>query len=118
MIFNNDKAIYIQIADRLCDEILMGKYLDDRRVPGVRDYSVLLEVNPNTVVKSYEQLETAEIIYKKRGLGYFVTPGAAEKIRAERRKDFLQNRLPEMFNDMRMLNIEIDDVVKEWNTRH
>ncbi len=76
MIFTNDKAIYIQMADRLCDEILAGKYKDDDRIPSVREYAVLLEVNTNTAVKAYEQLAREEIIYNKRGLGYFVTPGA------------------------------------------
>lgn len=51
MIFSNDKAIYIQMADRLCDEILAGKYADDDRIPSVREYAVMLQVNTNTAVK-------------------------------------------------------------------
>ena len=54
MTFSNDKPIYIQMADRLMDEILSGKYKDDDRIPSVREYSVLLEVNTNTAVKAYE----------------------------------------------------------------
>ena len=80
MIFSNDKAIYIQIADRLCDEILAGKYKDDDRIPSVREYAVLLEVNTNTAVKAYDELARANIIYNKRGLGYFVTKGAKKQI--------------------------------------
>lgn len=68
MDFSNDKAIYIQIAERLCDEILAGKYREDERVPSVREYAVLLEVNTNTTVKSYDQLASEGIIYNKRGL--------------------------------------------------
>ena len=52
MTFSNDKAIYLQMVDRLCDEILSGKYHDDDRIPSVREYSVLLEVNTNTAVKA------------------------------------------------------------------
>ena len=63
MDFSNDKAIYIQIAERLCDEILAGKYREDERVPSVREYAVLLEVNTNTTVKSYDQLASEGIIY-------------------------------------------------------
>lgn len=70
MKFNNEKAIYVQIADRLCDEILTGKYDDDERIPSVREYAVLLEVNTNTAVKSYDLLASAGIIYNRRGLGY------------------------------------------------
>ena len=96
MTFTNDKAIYIQMADRLCDEILSGTYKDDDRIPSVREYAVLLEVNTNTAVKAYEQLAREEIIYNKRGLGYFVTPGA--------------ERLPELFRQMQLLDITLEDV--------
>ena len=66
MIFTNDKPIYLQMADRLCDEILSGVYKDDDRIPSVREYSVLLEVNTNTAVKAYDELARANIIYNKR----------------------------------------------------
>ena len=69
MTFNNDKAIYIQMADRLCDDILAGTYSDDDRVPSVREYAVSLEVNTNTAVKAYDQLARDGIIYNRRGLG-------------------------------------------------
>ncbi len=117
MTFNNDKAIYIQMADRLCDDILAGTYSDDDRVPSVREYAVSLEVNTNTAVKAYDQLARDGIIYNRRGLGYFVTPGARDSIMQARRKAFLDTTLPCLFRDMRLLGIGIDDIVKEWNTR-
>ena len=58
MNFSNDKAIYVQIAERLSDEILAGKYKEDERIPSVREYAVLLEVNANTAVKAYDLLAT------------------------------------------------------------
>lgn len=81
MNFSNDKAIYVQIAERLSDEILAGKYKEDERIPSVREYAVLLEVNANTTVKAYDLLATDEIIYNKRGLGYFVSAGAKKQIK-------------------------------------
>ena len=81
MNFTNDKAIYIQMADRLCDEILAGTYKDDDRIPSVREYAVMLQVNTNTAVKAYDQLARDGIIYNKRGLGYFVTAGAKKEIK-------------------------------------
>lgn len=117
MTFNNDKAIYIQMADRLCDDILAGTYSDDDRVPSVREYAVSLEVNTNTAVKAYDQLARDGIIYNRRGLGYFVTPGARDSIMQARRKAFLDTTLPSLFRDMRLLGIGIDDIVREWNTR-
>jgi DNA-binding transcriptional regulator YhcF (GntR family) len=114
MIFTNDKAIYIQMADRLCDEILAGKYIDDDRIPSVREYAVMLEVNANTAVKAYDELSRANIIYNKRGLGYFVTPGAKKQILKDRKKEFMKERLPELFRQMQLLGITLEDVKSEY----
>jgi DNA-binding transcriptional regulator YhcF (GntR family) len=116
MIFTNDKAIYIQMADRLCDEILAGKYKDDDRIPSVREYAVLLEVNTNTAVKAYDELARANIIYNKRGLGYFVTKGAKKQILKERKQAFMKEKLPELFRQMQLLDISMDDVVGVYNS--
>ncbi len=116
MIFTNDKAIYIQMADRLCDEILAGKYKDDDRIPSVREYAVMLEVNANTAVKAYDELSRANIIYNKRGLGYFVTPGAKKQILKERKQEFMKERLPELFRQMALLDITIDDVAEAFKS--
>ena len=114
MTFSNDKPIYLQMADRLCDEILAGKYKDDDRIPSVREYAVLLEVNTNTAVKAYDELARANIIYNKRGLGYFVTKGAKRQILKERKREFIEERLPELFRQMRLLDIDIKDVAEVW----
>jgi len=114
MTFSNDKSIYLQMADRLCDEILAGKYRDDDRIPSVREYAVLLEVNTNTAVKAYDELARANIIYNKRGLGYFVTKGAKRQILKERKREFMAQRLPELFRQMRLLDIDIKDVAEAW----
>ena len=114
MIFTNDKPIYVQMADRLCDEILADKYKDDDRIPSVREYAVLLEVNTNTAVKAYDELARANIIYNKRGLGYFVTKGAKKQILKERKKVFMKEKLPELFRQMQLLGIGFDEVEQAW----
>ena len=75
---------------------------------------MLLEVNTNTAVKAYEQLAREEIIYNKRGLGYFVTKGAKKQILKARKKEFMKAHLPELFRQMQLLDISIEDVVDEW----
>jgi DNA-binding transcriptional regulator YhcF (GntR family) len=110
MNFTNDKPIYIQMADRLMDEILADKYKDDERIPSVREYAVLLEVNTNTAFKAYDELARANIIYNKRGLGFFVTPGAKQQILKERKREFMKERLPELFRQMKLLGITLEDV--------
>jgi len=114
MMFSNDKPIFQQMAERLCDEILAQTYQDDERIPSVREYAVMLEVNTNTAVKAYEQLSRENIIYNKRGLGYYVTPGAREQILKQRRKAFLEQQLPELFRQMNLLGLGIEDVVGTW----
>jgi DNA-binding transcriptional regulator YhcF (GntR family) len=110
MTFNSDKPIFMQMADRLCDEILADKYQDDDRIPSVREYAVLLEVNTNTAVKAYDELARANIIYNKRGLGYFVTKGAKKQILKERKRVFMKEQLPELFRQMQLLGITLEDV--------
>src|SRR5574344_885512 len=114
MVFNNDKAIYVQMAERLCDEIIAETYKADDRIPSVREYAVMLEVNTNTAVKAYDLLARENIIYNKRGLGYFVSPGGKEQILTTRRKTFMEETLPEFFRRMKILDIGIKDIEKEW----
>ena len=114
MDFKQDKAIYIQLVDRLCDEILLGKYNAEDRIPSVREFAVMLEVNTNTVVKAYEQLSLSGIIYTKRGLGYFVSADAKEHILQTRKAKFMNESLPEMFRQMKLLGISMEEVLALW----
>lgn len=113
--FKQDRAIYLQMAERICDEILAGKYNADERIPSVRELAVLLEVNTNTVVKTYDLLLQWGIIYTKRGLGYFVTGNAHQKIRQTKGEKFMNDNLPELFRQMELLDIPIETVVRQWN---
>lgn len=120
MKFKETKSIYQQIADRLCDEILLGSYSEDERIPSVREYAATVEVNANTVVRSYDQLQGQEIIYNKRGIGYFVAVGAVERIKQLRREVFLKEELPEFFGSLATLDISIEEIeklYKNWRGR-
>lgn len=114
MVFVEGKPIYVQIADRLSDEILSSAYKEGERVPGVREYSSLLEVNVNTTVKAYDLLAQKGIIFTKRGMGYFVAEGAPDAIRNERKKQFSHVFLPQMFQQMNVLGISMEEVEEEW----
>src|SRR5574344_2973716 len=76
MDFKNYKAIYLQIADRICDEILLGTYGEEERIPSVREYASVVEVNANTAMRAFDYLQSLQVIYNKRGIGYFVAVGA------------------------------------------
>ena len=117
MKFKESKSIYLQIADRICDEILQGQYREEERIPSVREYAATVEVNANTVVRSFDYLQGQDIIYNKRGLGYFVSQGARERILELRKEVFLRDELPEFFRQVKTLGIpmkEIEKMYKEY----
>ena len=114
MIFSDNIPIFVQIAERLSDEILAGNYAEGERVPSVREYSVLLEVNVNTTVKAYDLLSSRGVLLMKRGMGYFVTPEARDLILQNRREVFYAETLPDLFRQMRALGLTPDDIKAEW----
>ena len=110
--FRDDRAIYLQMADRICDDILSGKYAAGERVPSVRELSVMLGVNANTVVRTYDTLTSDGIIQTRRGLGYFVTDDARDRILSVRRKRFMEEILPEVARQARLLGISADEILE------
>lgn len=110
MQFKENQTIYLQIAERISDEILLGHYAIGARIPSVREYAALVEVNANTVMRSYEFLQTQGIIFNKRGIGFFVAPDAKIKIREYRRNEFLKNELPRFFIQLYTLHIPMDEI--------
>ena len=105
MEFDSNKPIYLQISDTICEKILDGFFAPDGRIPSVREYGAQLGVNPNTIMRTYEVLTSDGIIYNKRGLGYFISPDAREKVLEIRRKDFLDNVVPKIRRQMQLLGI-------------
>ena len=112
MTFNGKKAIYLQIADLICDDILLGKSGEEERIPSVRETAAEVEVNSNTVMRSYDWLQNHQIIYTKRGLGYFVSPDAKSLIKAMRREEFFEESVPELVKTMQTLGITVEELIE------
>lgn len=110
MEFNNTQAIYLQIADYVCDQVQLQHWPPEGKVPSVRELAVTLEVNPNTIMRSYEHLQQLGIIYTRRGLGYYVSEDALRKVIALRKEQFLQEELPQFFRKMFLLGVELDEL--------
>lgn len=120
MNFKENKAIYLQIADRICDEILLGQYQEDERIPSVREYAAVVEVNANTAMRSYDYLQSQGVIYNKRGIGYFVSLGAGQLILTLRKDYFLKEEVDYFFRQMYMLGIsaaEMSAMYKEYSKK-
>jgi len=115
MNFKENKAIYFQIAERICDSILLGEYREGERIPSVREYAAVVEVNFNTVMRSFDYLQASGIIFNKRGIGFFVAIGACKEIHAMRKKYFLQNEVNDFFKQLSMLEIPMDEIVEMYN---
>lgn len=115
MQFNQSQAIYLQIADYVCDRVQTGQLKPEDRVPSVRELAVTLEVNPNTVMRSYEHLQQQGIIYTKRGLGYYISEDALQKLNGQRRDQFLQEELPAFFHKIHLLGIGLDELKERYD---
>jgi DNA-binding transcriptional regulator YhcF (GntR family) len=112
MNFKENQAIYLQIAAFLSDKILKGEYLPGMKIPSIREVAVGLEVNPNTVQRSFDFLQQNEIIEMKRGVGFFVQNEAVDRILEIRRQNFVENTLPELAKEMSLLSIKPEDLIK------
>ena len=112
MEFDQNKPIYLQICDALCEQILDGRLAPEDRIPSVREYGADIGVNPNTVARSYEKLTDSGIIYTKRGLGYFVTAEARENVLQIQKKRFLEEEVPAFLRKMKLLEINPEEILK------
>ena len=91
MDFQEVKPIYLQIADKIMDDIVAGIYPEGQRIPSVREYASSVEVNANTVMRTYDFLSQRELIFNRRGIGFFVEAEAREKILAMRKETFFDS---------------------------
>ncbi len=114
MFKENSKAIYLQIADRLCDDILTRKLCPEERMPSVRECAIVMQVNPNTVMRAYEWLGSQNIIYNRRGIGYFIAADAQERVMQLRRDEFLGNEIFSMFRQLRLLDVSPETLKEKY----
>ena len=114
MEFNQSQAIYMQIGDYISEQILLDRWKEGDRILSVRELGVSLQVNPNTVMRTYDFLQNVEIIFNKRGVGYFVAEQAKNKIIDLRRKQFLEMELPVIFKNMKLLGMTFDELKAKY----
>jgi len=110
MQFKSEKAIYIQITEFVMEKILKAAWSADQKIPSVRDLGGELEVNPNTVMRAYDMLQQQDIIYNKRGLGFFVSEDAKKYITSLKKKQFIEIDLPQFFKTIELLDISMEEI--------
>jgi len=114
MEFRENEAIYLQIAAYVSENILLEKWLAENKIPSVRDLATDLQVNPNTVMRTYEYLQNQEVIYNRRGIGFFVAPDSINKVKAFRKEQFLQRDLPAFFRNIYLLDVSLEEIESRY----
>lgn len=115
MDFDNSKPIYLQIVDFFYESILARRWKEEERIPSVREIAVMVEVNPNTAIRAFNYLQEQEVIYNKRGIGYFVSENGYNKVLDIKKKEFMELTLPDVYKKMGLLDIKFKEVEHSYN---
>jgi GntR family transcriptional regulator len=109
---NEERPVYLRLRDTIAARILEGKVADGDPLPSVRSLAAEYGANPLTVAKAYQTFQEEGLIVVRRGVGMFVANGASARLRDTERRDFLENRWPEISAHMRRLDLDVSDLVE------
>lgn len=112
----NGKAIYLVIADKIIDDILSGKLKADDRLLSIRDYAAEVQVNHNTVKRTYDYLASRGLIYNQRGIGYYVEKNALKAAQRLRSVQLLGHELDKIFHQLSLLGITPEELAEKYKT--
>jgi GntR family transcriptional regulator len=107
----DQRPIFIQIAEGIEDAILTGAYPEESQIPSTTEISVRYNINPATALKGVNILVDSGIIYKKRGVGMFVKAGAKEKLQQKRRNQFFENYIVKLIAEAERLGISPREII-------
>lgn len=110
----DNRPIYVQIADGLRDEILSGLHAAGERMPSVREVAASMQVNINTVMRAYELLERDGVIFNRRGMGYYMSPDAVNRIIEVRKHEFQTGEMEYFFTRLQQIGITPDELKQEY----
>lgn len=108
--FNQESAVFQQLASRIADDIVSGTYQPDTAVPSANEYAQFYQMNPATASKSINLLVELGALYKKRGVGMFVAENARETLLAQRRKDFRSEYLVPLLREARIIGMSVKEI--------
>jgi len=108
---SGEKPIFLQFAEELEDNILKGIYEEESQIPSTTEVAVKLKINPATANRGVNLLVDEGIIYKKRGIGMFVSLGARIKIIAKRKKAFYESYILSLLEEAENLNISKSEII-------
>jgi DNA-binding transcriptional regulator YhcF (GntR family) len=109
--FKNDKPIFQQIAEELEDAVLSGAFREEKQIPSTTEISVNYRINPATALKGINLLVEESVVYKRRGVGMFVSPGAKQRILEKRRQSFYQSFVLPLIREAEKLSLGPEEVI-------
>ena len=109
--FDDRSPIYRQIADQVKADVVSGTLDGDEQVMSTNQYAAYYRINPATVAKAFQQLVDEQVLYKKRGIGMFVSPTARDTLRAQRRERFFSDLVDPMVAEAKNVGIPIGEVM-------
>ena len=111
----SDKSIYLQIAEGIEDDIMQGNIKEEEQVPSTNQLAVIYLINPATAAKGINMLVSEGIIYKKRGIGMFVSKGASKTIKKKRKTAFHDNYIVRLLEEASNLEISKEEIIEMIN---
>ena len=109
--FDSEKPLFLQIAEEIEDGVFTGAFPSEAQIPSTTEISAAFKINPATVLKGMNLLVEENIIYKKRGVGMFVSKGALEKIKEKRQKQFYDNYILRLITEAKKLGISGEEII-------
>ena len=110
----NGKAIYLVLADKIIDGILSDRLKADDRLLSIRDYAAEVQVNQNTVKRTYDYLSDQGLIYNRRGVGFYVATDARKIGESLRSRQLLGSELDKLFRQLNLLGITVDELAEKY----
>ena len=108
---DQEKPIFIQIAEGIEDGILTGAFPEESQIPSITEFSVNYKINPATALKGINLLVDEAVIFKKRGVGMFVAQGAVSKLKRKRQAQFYDNYVSRLVEEAKRLGITSDEII-------
>lgn len=118
--FEDERPIFVQIAEQIEDGILSGAFPEEAQIPSTTEISVNYRINPATALKGINLLVDSGIVYKKRGVGMFVSEGAVEVIREKRKEEFFDRYIVRLAEEARKLSLtkkDVEDMIERGFTK-
>jgi DNA-binding transcriptional regulator YhcF (GntR family) len=116
MEFQNGKSIFLQIADTITEKVISGEFPVGEKIPSVRELASKMGVNPNTIMRTYSELQAMDIIENQRGIGYFVSQEAQNIILQSKKEEFFNKILPDFLKQADILGISAEELKKHINS--